>query len=539
MGFLNREWALNYIFYFCDVPPGGQVLVITDHAARTEIDFQLFDMKLDFCLPDYVKNEVKQKKDLNIKFFDSGDFTIPEKKYGLIIFDLEMQSYKQVFVNALNYLEKDGAVVIFDWSLSVKQMLKKSFWHLGISGKHDLGISKKTEYKISGIPLKLDWYFFLEPDLHKPHNLARQAFITSIPQNSKSGIKNLLNKYGAFYLRPHNKVIISRRSDIEQAASPVIRIIKALAEKSGIDNLINEKSIRQIRISRTKVLMLDLDLEKDKYIVRFPLGKPALARLLKQQEILTLLNSEGITAVPAPFKLQEDLPFNCFIEEKIAGAVNQKALTGNKGSGIISLNNQIYPEIEKIHNTFGSLFKMDESSFNKYVEPKLSILGSAVKNNNKSVQKVDKIRTCFRKEFNNKTFMAGVCHGDLKIQNCIYDSTSKLKGLIDWDMSEKDEITIMDAASLLVTGIRTKHYKRENLRAFMLAFKQIPDAFLEAHKKYFNATGTTYLKPKILILFYWVDRVDKLLRYRSHINDEWITKEIKPVLNRIDYFTDN
>ena len=536
MDFLNRAWSLNYIFYFSALPPRAEVLLISDHLSRTEIDFSIFDIQVTFAVPSSFKEKYGLIERTDVLYFDEKDFFQGNKEFSMIIFDLGKQPYQPVLNKTITNLSEDGYVVLLDWSFSRFRPLQSIVRTSGLFGKQIANFPQKRNYDIAGKLFLLEWYFFVEPGLAKPQYLVREAFKTAIPQDSLSALKNFFNRIGAFYLLPHNKALLLRKSGANSKASPVVETVTALARQSGAENLIDDTILQRILLSRTKVLILDVALGNKSFIIRFPLDQSALERLQKQQKILSLLQTKGFAFIPYQWQLKEKLSFPYFIEEKVQGAEKRQKRIEKDKQGVSVLYEQIFQNIKEIHLTFGRPFVMTEQEFSKYVSPKIEIIKTLLDQNEEINGYLAKLHKYFYDEFYGKKFLAGVCHGDLKIQNCIYNSKGQLTGLIDWDMSARDEITLVDVTSLLANAIRTRYYPDASLRWFSLDISKIPLEFLSEYEKYFRRTKTSYLAPFPALMFYWIDRTYKMIKYNSSANENWARKEIYPVLKRVDYF---
>jgi thiamine kinase-like enzyme len=180
---------------------------------------------------------------------------------------------------------------------------------------------------------------------------------------------------------------------------------------------------------------------------------------------------------------------------------------------------------------------MDDLQFEAYILPSINTILENTKTDRESTRVFHQIKTEMKAKLNDKIVMRSICHGDLKIENGIFDSKMKLKGIFDWDKSEREGITITDLACLLATSIRAQYFKNSSLVDFMKEFKTVPEEFIPSYTFYFETTQTSYISPRLAILYYWVDRVYKLLKYYHHHSDEeWIKENINPVLGRVHYF---
>jgi thiamine kinase-like enzyme len=537
MKYLNREWALNFIFYFCDSTLPRNALLVTDHPPRLEVDFSFFDVDMRYCFPERYKGTLTSGIVDDIVFFSSDIFPSLDQKFQIIIIDLENMPYRHLLHQIINNLDKDGSLIVLAWSRRMTTTLSRLFWHLGFSKNRWHSLIENQVYDIHGLSLILNWYFFVVPSLHKPRKLVRRGFKSVIPEDSKSNIKGILNKAGLFYLKKHHRIIIGKMN----TAKPESTFLEQLLDKiqieqpTGRNDATTRKSIRQFTISGTKILILDAPIGDRQYIMRFPLNQTAADRIQKQVEIVRFLNSKDVELVPKAIDYVRDHPFTYYVEEKIEGETGV-SLARKNNNNIVPLYNDMLHNVAIIHNQFGENLTIDDSQFKTYFLPAINTIVENTKNDCESKPVLDVIKKELSTRLNNKVLMRSICHGDLKIENGIFDSQNKLKGIFDWDMSEREGITITDVACLLATSIRIQYYKSSSLADFIKRFKGVPEEFIPSYTDYFEATRTSYLDPQLAILYYWIDRVYKLLRYHYDSNKEWIKENINPVLDHVGHF---
>lgn len=538
MNHLNRERTLNFIFYFCGSTLPRNALLITDHMARLEIDLSLFNIDLHFCFPNHFKGKATSGSDDKVVFFGSKDFPSLDRKFQLIIIDLENTPYKKLLFKIVANLDPDGSIVILDWSRTLMTTLSKLFWHLGFPKNEPASLTENQGYDLYGLSLKLDWYFFAEPSLLKPRRLVRRGFQSDIPDEGKSAAKRILNRIGLFYFKKHHRVIIGKFDTANSEAGLLEQLFdKTQNLQHGLKSpALDKKQIRRLMISGTKILILDVLIGQSEYIIRFPLDPSSAEGIHKQAETVSFLNSKNIMLVPKAVSYVRDDPFTYYIEEKIRDGEQIESLAKQK-RGILPLYDEMLRGIAGIHVQLGENLTMDDMQFEKYILPSINMILENTQTACEAAEVFHQIKTEINEKLKNKIVMRSICHGDLKIENGIFDSKGKLKGIFDWDKSDREGITITDLACLLATSIRAQYFKNSSLVDFMKEFETVPQEFIPSYTFYFETTRTSPISPRLAILFYWVDRIHKLLKYYPHHSTEqWMKENVNPVLDRIDYF---
>ena len=533
MNYLDREWAFSFIFYFCDSALPRNTLLITDHISRLEIDFSIFGKDMHYCFPDPRKAELTGRVEENITFFSRKEFASLNQKFQLIIIDLEDTPYKHLLGDIAENLEKNGNLVVFDWSRRITTTLSKLFWHLGFLRRRFESLIENQIYDLHGMPIKLNWYFFVVPGLQKPRKLVRRGFKSIIPNESKSNFKRVLSRAGLFYLQKHHRIIIGKMNTSEDEATFLEQLFEKIGTEQSAQGATANKSIRLFSISGTKILILDALIGEGEFIIRFPLDHTAADRIHKQVELVRFLNSRNIKLVPKVTSYVRDDPFTYYIEEKIRGGTAVRTLKKNNNDSIIPLFEDMLNNVVRIHTQFGEHLTIDDAVFKTYFSTAMNTILENTKYDQKAKQVFDFIKTELFARMNNQVVLRSICHGDLKIENGIFDSNNKLKGIFDWDMGERDGITITDLACLLATSIRSQYYQGMSLANFMREFKTVPDEFIPSYTYYFEATQTSYISPGLTILYYWIDRLYKLLRFHYDSNEQWVKENINPVLGHI------
>ncbi len=282
-------------------------------------------------------------------------------------------------------------------------------------------------------------------------------------------------------------------------------------------------------------MLLEVLINSEIFMIRFPLGRISLSRLVKQHELIRFLNENGCILSPAPVNIKAEIHLPYFIETKIGNGVAPDKLIGKNGEGLTKLFEAISRKIEKFHLQFGKKILMSEDVYDKYLTPKIKLIKKLC-HDSQIQEKLDVFSNNFLEILNKKTFLVGITHGDLKIGNSIFNSNGQLIGIIDWDMSDWEEITLIDLSALFITTIRNKYFPKQPIKEFMMEISYIPDEFLPGYKKYFDETDTSYLNPFISLIIYWLDRISKMIQYHPEIDGQWVQKKVYTVLDRADLF---
>ncbi|NOG46160.1 MAG: aminoglycoside phosphotransferase family protein [Calditrichaeota bacterium] len=514
------------------------MLIITDRPSRTDIDFDLFDLKVSFALPEKFKAGNKVNQNIAAQYFDLKNPDIDVSKFDLVVIDLRKSFSK----NILNYISDNildsSTLVHLEWSDSRNSIWYKFYRNFFLSKNNGKNISNlKTS---SDVPdtLKLKWLFYIVPGLHKPVHFIRPNFQSNINTLTKSPLKNWLKKNGGFYLQKNQTVAIAQKEYDEKLINPIEELILAICKEKNICSPDYDTVIKRLIISGSQVLILDITIDGNGYFVRFPLGVSSLGRLKQQHSILKYLSDNNIKIVPKPIILEKTVPFQYFIQEKIVGEKNVRILYGKNNQGVDKLYDEAFKKISEIHSAFGENILIEKESFTTYVKPMFNLINERLTDYSETKPAIQKIEKYLFNTLQGKRLKTSVCHGDFKIENCIYNKDGELQGIIDWDMSEQKGLVLVDVASVFTNSIRLKYYQKLGLAKFMLNFTQVPGELLKSYQDYCTESDMDMPDPMTLVVYYWIDRIWKLLLYRSFTDKAWLEANIFPVLNRIDYFID-
>ncbi len=541
MEFLNRDWAFNFIFFFVNSSSSKKVLIVSDFKERTNLNFELFGREITFLMPEMSTEDIAQKmpQAKDIRIYGKSDF--PEnEKFDVLVIDKRKPLSNTAFNRLTDLVKENGDVVIFNWRKKKRDTVKKLLWNFGLI-QNSKTINDDSYFRYLKNRLNINWFFFVDPGLHKPRRLVRRGFKTQLPWDDANGIKRVIKKAGYFYLIPQQSIIFAKKNPEKTNTS--IGIIQEIIKNTWHDDpaaVDYNRAIRQFFISGTNILLLELVTKSKQCIIRLPLTPTALSRLNKQYDLLKEINKSGVRNVPQPVSIntQSGLPY--FIENRIKGHHNQRQLFIKPGKKIIKLHDQALNALLKLNENCARQISIDESTFDKYLAGKIKII-QRKSGCEKSIQNsFELLSEKLRATLLGKTAMAGICHGDFKIENCIFEKNGELKGVIDWDMGEFDELNLFDLSCLFMDSIRHNYLTKYRLAPFVLNLQHFPSEFLPSFNLYFKKTATTPIDPEMLVAIYWLDRIYKLMTYRDYNDKVWIDKNVITVINHFHKkFTSN
>jgi len=531
MEFLNRDWAFNFIFFFVNSSLSGKVLICTDFPERTTLNFELFGREITFCLPEKAAADLAAKTSHQkaLRIFGKND--LPENEtFDVLVIDRRRPISHTEFTRLSDLVKENGDVVIFNWRKKKRDTVKKLLWNFGLI-QNSKTIHDDSYFRYLKNKLNINWFFFVDPGLHKPRRLVRRGFKTQLPWDDANGIKRVLKKAGYFYLIPQQSIIFAKKNPEKTTTS--IGIIQEIIRNTWHEDPSNvdyNKAIKRFFISGTNILLLELVTKSKQYIIRLPLTPIALNRLNKQYNLLKKINESGVKNVPQPVSIntQSGLPY--FIENRIKGHHNQRQLFIKPGKRIVKLHEQALDALLKINESCAHRVSIDENVFNTYLANKIKFIQRKSGCDKEIQNSFELLSENLRATLLGKTALTGICHGDFKIENCIYEKNGELKGVIDWDMGELDELNLFDLSCLFMDSVRHNYLTKSRLAPFVLNLPQFPIEFLPSFNLYFRKTGTTPIDPEMLIVIYWVDRIYKLMTYRDYNDKIWIDKNVIAVI---------
>jgi hypothetical protein len=519
---IAQEYSLLPIFIFCLFKEGEQNLLITSHAERHSIDFSLIKQEIDIEIisPDL---STKQKSLAVEQIADQKQNA--KRSYRNIVFDIVDWFDETAISRYSELLTAGGNIVVLDWRKTLKQSIKQLFGFL-LSNHQALYLPKKLQRK----KFLLKHHLIVEPNLEKPLELLPFSAKTSANPSTESAIRTRILKTDVgYYLLPHHQVCIYQNTntgDGSVTTSVLERLISQLSDSP--DRKYKTVEIKKIIISTTNTLLLKIGIDQKEYFVRFPLTRDSLQRQLLQQFTLSRLNDANIAIVPQQIPLNGEF-ISVFAETAIPGKVYEDDFAKKDAAFARKLFLNAQTGIAHIHQQIGKPLNYDRKYHRLLFEKRFTFLQSQFPH---TTDKLKEIETMIFNELNGKKVLVGICHGDFKVGNCLFDNQLNLQGIIDWDMSEYPGLSVLDLSSLLGRGLR--HRNLSNIAKLVMQYDQLNNEFSDIIPQYFEVTETDPIDTHILLWLYWVDRMYKQIKFGTVLHKYWVDRNIVPVLGNVE-----
>jgi len=185
-----------------------------------------------------------------------------------------------------------------------------------------------------------------------------------------------------------------------------------------------------------------------------------------------------------------------------------------------------------IHTRFGRVVKLGDKEFSACIETKMGAIIRRLAENHVAVLALGLLQRFLRSQLDGRAVIISLTHGDFKIGNCLFDSHSRVTGIVDWDMASRGELALFDLASFRGHSIRDR--ESLSLAEVVLNSGEISDEFEPASASYFRETQTDPVPLNTLMWMYWIDRVSKQFLYNTQVDEKWIADNVLPVVERLD-----
>jgi ubiquinone/menaquinone biosynthesis C-methylase UbiE len=345
------------------------------------------------------------------------------------------------------------------------------------------------------------------------------------------------------------------RSRLYKYLSPSYGIVssKNIKETKFIDNLLVEISkklftgkenlliLREYILSKKNLVILKtkhLD-NNMTFLVKIPLNEITLGHIKNHFRILSdIYNNNKIPDylkkyIPPPLFLGEYRKVPYFVEKEISGvSIDTSSFTLPE---IDILTREAAFFIINFHSITSSFTFIDNNMykelFHKYILLTRSLDGS------KWIKKILlKIDSYLRDIFVGEKIPIVWGKGDFSLSNMIADPENKLlTGIIDWDLSTRNSLPLLDLINLLDS--KNRLIKKINLGESLIeAFLKynIPDEDQKLIYKYNDSLSISdkFIKPFCIIN--WLDHICDLNEYYIRLNDEWMEKNFYRVIDFLD-----
>ncbi len=529
MSFLERSYTIFPFLYFAAVRPGACLLMVTDHPGRMQVPFSFLGIEPVFWPARSAEKRFREYSTAPVEFITPENFSGSRARFDLICIDLEHSRGSGILSRVHELLAPRGSIVWLDWAVSGREAWRNLPWHFGWR-RGSPPRERELLSRLGRGGFSANWYFFIEPGLNKPRYIVLPGFGTDIPALSESPFKRRLLRKGFFYLQAHPKVIVAGASPGPGEGGLAGKVIRQLFPAEAA-SATPARFLRQVYISTTGVLLLRVSDGQKTCFIRFPLTEHSLQRVQNQASLTNFLHHQGAALTPRPVKLDPEPALPAYVEEGIFGKSMEKAFAEGNREAALELYRKTQEAIRQIHQQFGRVIVLREGEFNAYIQPKLAAIESKLPAHPQTRVAMQRIAKFLFAELRDKQMLAGLAHGDFKIGNCLFDARGNVAGIIDWDMGSRDELALLDIASLLGRSIRQRH--RLSLPGLLTSAGRAGEEFFPLCRDYFAATGTSPVNPFTTLLLYWLDRSYKQIAFDDQTDPRWLTANVYPLIERI------
>lgn len=282
-------------------------------------------------------------------------------------------------------------------------------------------------------------------------------------------------------------------------------------------------------IKKTSTIMIITD----NMVIRVPLDKLSAARCRLNKIMLERLKRTSIASFVPRFLYSgnfEDQVYYC--EERLPGYAVDIPIT--KMDELVLKATDF---ITKFHKETTREILLNESHFKRLIGREFKRL--YVHLNGDYRFKLSVIEDFLKKQLLGKSFKMVWSHGDYNVENILFDTKNwALKGVIDWDLSRREGLPLLDIFYLLAykNSLLTK---RSIVDVFQTSFLNLDFAFSEKEiiNRYMHSIGISYESIKAFLLTFWVNHLGR--RYYDHLvmnsasDTVWISKNVYNTINMI------
>ena len=465
--------AVFPFLYFAPLREGARVLVVTDQPDPSDA-CGLLPIELVFVTP------------------DTAD--LPHGFDALAV-DVEGIDPVPLAARFADSVAEEAPILLLDRRRSGLRALRDAFSNLR-PGAAPRGAMRRLA---AARGCQAAWQFLLEPDLDQPRHLVRPGFAGPLPAEYGSGLRRALKRWGLFYLQPRQRADILAPTG---AQSTVAAVLKELFPETSAG-----AAVRGLYLSPTGVLILDASAGGRRAFVRFPFHEAMVERLRTSHEMTTLVRKHGFRFAPEPLRMSE----GGFAPYQIEGAAEGRPATRPPGEAIAAS----LRVLARLHLADAQRVEMDDALFAQRLAPRLDAIAGQLGES----AGLDEVRRRLHAGLLGKTVLLAISHGDFKVGNCLFGRDGEVSGVVDWDLGAACDLNLLDLANLHGRSVRD---------ATGLSYGEIAadperaaSAFGAAYRGYFEATSTSPIEPAVLLLLWWVDRVERQLRLVGDPDGSW------------------
>lgn len=374
-------------------------------------------------------NNIRNEK--TYSFRKLKDLLAQTEKFDLIIFEIGEKStdkdyLKNVFKSAYRLLNEEGRFCFsFNNKWSYARLTRKHHENV-LSNRCSLF---EVAESIEAAGFKNLNLFSVSNDIKDVKQIIHVKGDAGEYFAKKTNIKNKLLSSFLFYSFNRAYAVI---------ANKVLRDNKL--KINMIMEVTKQKKIEQIIIGKPNTIIILLG----DVILRFPNDSLSRVRCRMGKRALNALRQTVISdVVPKFICMKNNGGKECFCESRIEGVSYVKA--GKKGSDLIE---KAAAFLAKFHCETAELTLIDENNFKFLFGRDFKRLSKFLPYDYKT--KLSRLENYFRKMIIGKKIMIVFSHGDYKIENIMFDpNTKEINGIIDWDLSRRKGLPLLDLLYLL------------------------------------------------------------------------------------------
>ncbi len=271
----------------------------------------------------------------------------------------------------------------------------------------------------------------------------------------------------------------------------------------------------------------------ERMIIRIPLDDLTMNRYRVNKNMLKSLAQTKIADFVPRFKEEGNIDgYVYFCEERLKGSAIDVPL-----SKMDEMVEKAVKFITSFHQETLAQISLDRNNFKRLIARNFNELTDYLPTAYK--EKLEKIEAGVEKQLMGKTFVTVWQHGDYKIENILFNTSDwQIKGVIDWDLSHKEGLPLLDIFYLLLYKASLETHEGIS-KIFRSRFLLLVFSDLE------NKIITDYLKTlklprdctKSMLIIFWLQHIAE--RYQDRLinkkvtQKEWFRENIYNVIDAI------
>ena len=307
----------------------------------------------------------------------------------------------------------------------------------------------------------------------------------------------------------------------ESAKSRILHSYKS-AKFPQADDLIKHlglKNVDKVILGKPNTTII---MSKD-MIVRMPQDKLSATRCRLQKEMLKKLRKTSIAySVPRFFKEGRFKGQVYYCEQRLPGFAVDLPI-----SKMDDLVLKAADFIAKFHKETSRDIVITETCFKRLFGRDLERLYPYLSDENKA--KLEKIEKFLKEQLLGKSFKTVWMQGDYKIENILFNTkTWQIKGIIDWDLSRRQGLPLLDIFYLLSykDALITKKTVTQVLkdRFFSMDFNALEQEIVDSYTQNLNI-APMLIKP--MLIMFWLNHIAQ--RFQQQLmdnNQHWIEENL-------------